>query len=453
MRDEFNLTRTHKSHHHFWDRTMTNNRHIECIQGAFSPQSENQDKNSFQNSESHLLKGDQIRLQDVSAASPCSQLIIDVGDLSNPNQHVAGIQRVAMHLLEELFRSPPAGYKIVPVFSQRGHLHFAHRFMQRFFPDMCQRPDHMRIEPSPGDLYLATDLNMFGDTQSLAKMVRFLRSRNTYIFFIIHDILPLFHRDFYPTGFATAFEDWLRGVAEHADGIIAVSTTTADAFISWVHNTGLQRCKGPQVNTIRLSNGLDLLEPLDRRDLKEFVPSQFPETFFLMVGSVQPRKGYLQTAQAFEMLWQRGFPAGLLVIGRALWGQTRFDLAQMRSNRSFAWLDDADDPLLAAAYEASAAVICASVAEGFGLPLVEAASFKKPIIARDIPVFREVAGENAFYFDGNTPQVLADAVMKWTELRVKNNVPTSEHIELSTWGECTASLCASMLRTAHWASK
>ena len=47
-------------------------------------------------------------------------------------------------------------------------------------------------------------------------------------------------------------------------------------------------------------------------------------------------------------------------------------------------------------------LVAPSRGEGFGLPLIEAAQHKLPIFARDIPVFREVAGENAFFFQSNT---------------------------------------------------
>jgi|GEM_PF-2999818 len=42
------------------------------------------------------------------------------------------------------------------------------------------------------------------------------------------------------------------------------------------------------------------------------------------------------------------------------------------------------------------------------LPLVEAARHSLPIIARDIPVFKEVARDKAYYFTGNDDQSLAD---------------------------------------------
>ena len=61
-------------------------------------------------------------------------------------------------------------------------------------------------------------------------------------------------------------------------------------------------------------------------------------------------------------------------------------------------------------------LLATSEGEGFGLPLVEAAHYGLPIIARDIPVFREVAGKHAYYFSGENAQALADALGDWLRL-------------------------------------
>ena len=58
----------------------------------------------------------------------------------------------------------------------------------------------------------------------------------------------------------------------------------------------------------------------------------------------------------------------------------------------------------------SSSLIAASECEGFGLPLIEAARQGLPVIARDIPVFREVAGDHAFYYSAGRPEELADAL-------------------------------------------
>ncbi|WP_115760418.1 glycosyltransferase, partial [Escherichia coli] len=85
-------------------------------------------------------------------------------------------------------------------------------------------------------------------------------------------------------------------------------------------------------------------------------------------------------------------------------------------NRRLFWLDGVSDEYLEKIYAASDCLIAASEGEGFGLPLIEAAQHKLPIIARDIPVFREVAGNHALYFSGATPDTLANAVKEWLTL-------------------------------------
>jgi len=69
-------------------------------------------------------------------------------------------------------------------------------------------------------------------------------------------------------------------------------------------------------------------------------------------------------------------------------------------------LEGISDGYLDKVYGASSYPIVASQEEGFDLPLIEAAQHNFAIIARDIPVFREVAGEHAYYFDGKESGIL-----------------------------------------------
>jgi glycosyltransferase involved in cell wall biosynthesis len=77
---------------------------------------------------------------------------------------------------------------------------------------------------------------------------------------------------------------------------------------------------------------------------------------------------------------------------------------------------------------------------GFGLPLVEAARHSLPIIARDIPVFREVAGVHAWYFSGEKPEDLARAVEEWLALRKEGRQPRSDGLPWLTWEDSTRNL-------------
>jgi hypothetical protein len=82
----------------------------------------------------------------------------------------------------------------------------------------------------------------------------------------------------------------------------------------------------------------------------------------------------------------------------------------------------------------------ASDGEGFSLPILEAAHHDLPIIARDIPVFRELAGAHAHYFSGLSPSSLAGAVQAWLELDRRGAAPRSNSMPGLTWNESTRQL-------------
>ena len=59
---------------------------------------------------------------------------------------------------------------------------------------------------------------------------------------------------------------------------------------------------------------------------------------------------------------------------------------------------------------ASDGMIFPSFTEGFGIPITEGALFSKPVLCSEIEVFREVAGDEAFYFDPYREDTLVAAV-------------------------------------------
>jgi len=97
------------------------------------------------------------------------------------------------------------------------------------------------------------------------------------------------------------------------------------------------------------------------------------------------------------------------------------------------WLEGISDEYLEEVYSKSTCLIAASEGEGFGLPLIEAAQHEVPIIARDIPVFREVAGNHACYFIGNSPRDLADTIQAWLHLFKEEKVKSSKELPWLTW--------------------
>ena len=90
-------------------------------------------------------------------------------------------------------------------------------------------------------------------------------------------------------------------------------------------------------------------------------------------------------------------------------------------------------------YAQCSALLAASEAEGFGLPLIESAQKGLPVIARDLPVFREVAGDHATYFIGTDAGALANAIRDWLA-RSAQQRPAAENMQWLSWAQSTQQL-------------
>jgi glycosyltransferase involved in cell wall biosynthesis len=207
-----------------------------------------------------------------------------------------------------------------------------------------------------------------------------------------------------------------------------------DLVITYIHN-------GADIENSVPTKGL----PQDHERVLGLLTSK---PSFLMVGTIEPRKGHLQTIKAFEILWQKGLDINLVIVGKEGW--TDLEDSQRRTipqiintikthkelNKRLFWLSGISDEYLEKIYASSTCFIIASEGEGFGLPIIEAARHKLPIIARDIPVFREIAGDSAYYFPNDkSPQTLANTIENWLNLYKENRHPKPYGIKYITWKE------------------
>jgi hypothetical protein len=158
---------------------------------------------------------------------------------------------------------------------------------------------------------------------------------------------------------------------------------------------------------------------------------------FLMVGTLEPRKGHAVALGAFDTLWNEGVDIKLAIVGRPGWGVENL-IRRIEGHAEFGkrlfWFNGISDEELQKAYADSDALVAASYAEGFGLPIVEAGHFGKPVIASDIPVFREVAerGQDCRFFNTGSSPALAKAVRSF--LTANGNMPANVQGEPSTGG-------------------
>ena len=242
---------------------------------------------------------------------------------------------------------------------------------------------------------------------------------------------------------------WL-SVISQADGVICVSRTVADQYVDWLAQSAVSRLRPLGIGWSH--NGADLTVsavqagPSQASQAALAALSNGPS--FLMVGTIEPRKGHAQVLAAFEKLWDSGYDLRLVIVGKPGW-MVEALLEKLRHHPKLGsllfWLEDVSDADLDRIYRASSCLIAASEGEGFGLPLIEAAQHKLPILARNIAVFREIAGQHAGFFEGHTPEALAEAVTEWLKLRAQNRHPPSEGMPWVTWAQSADRLKAIVL--------
>lgn len=214
----------------------------------------------------------------------------------------------------------------------------------------------------------------------------------------IHDIIPLQYPGFVHPCFTTLFDKWLKTIAPFCTSAIAVSRCSAEAFMTWSH-------ENMAPNNISFVGwfhlGANIPKTLQKSDAYTAERNQIPERYILTVGTIEPRKGYSVALDAFDKLWGEGSALSYVIIGRC--GELNTHIQDRIINhplfgKQLFWPEKVDDNLLKLYYENSLAVLIPTLAEGFGLPLVESIFYNKPIIASDLPIFKEIAPKGVSYF-------------------------------------------------------
>ena len=192
-------------------------------------------------------------------------------------------------------------------------------------------------------------------------------------------------------------------------------------------------------------NSLQRHAPLSQDIGNEWADALFRlagRTVFLTVGTIEPRKRISQLLDAAEEIW-RDHDVIFVLAGKEGWMVAELVDRIRRHpelNKRLFWFEQLTDELLSSLYAMATAVILPSEAEGFGLPLIEAACLKTPILARDIPVFREVGGEGVFYFRSENGSQLAAAVRDWLKKHAIHRVPDPTRVKVLNWHQSTEQL-------------
>ncbi|MDO5621740.1 MAG: glycosyltransferase [Paracoccus sp. (in: a-proteobacteria)] len=225
---------------------------------------------------------------------------------------------------------------------------------------------------------------------------------------LIHDTIPLDHPEYTRPDQVARFRQRFTVAMQGAALALTISEATAARVRDWRGRLGLPETAPvvPAHIGTRLADsdpqaipaGLDLTRP-----------------FFLSIGTIEPRKNHALLLDAWDLLAARLAPEKmpqLLLIGRRGWlnRDVFARLDALSPDSPVRELSGLSDSAVAALLERSHGLLMPSHAEGFGLPLTEAAGRGLPVLSSSLPSSREVLGDYARYLPADDPRPWAGAV-------------------------------------------
>lgn len=392
-----------------------------------------------------------------------NKLYIDISTLRKED-YATGIQRAVRAILSQFISNPKIGYQVIPVYLDIDEDKLVYRVDKIYVKKPNYEPSYLVnkeiINPIKNDIFLGLDLEQVGAVKAeKSGLYQQWKKDGVEISFIVYDLLPILKNDLVPQGVEILHEKWLKSILKISTKLISISHTVQNELQKWIEENALE-------TTAELSYfhlGADIVSSLPTLGFpsgyKGVLEKINNKITFLIVSTVEPRKGHAQILHAFENLWHQKFDINLVFVGREGWHMyeekdrknlpelVRYIRKYRELNKNFFWLESISDEYLEVIYKASNCYINASEGEGFGLPIIEAAKHNLPLILRDIPIFHEVADKHAFYFENTNDYLeISNKIRTWIKLYQENQHPKSYNLAWLTW-ENSANELLNILKT------
>jgi len=226
--------------------------------------------------------------------------------------------------------------------------------------------------------------------------------------FVVCDLIPITHPDYCRNGEQKRHIARMRNALSRGHGIITISNDTLDKLKGFSNRAGLPV---PPTVVASLASGLPGLAPGPR-------PIKAP--YFVVLGTIEPRKNHSLLLQIWRQLAEHSGEAAprLVIVGQRGWKHENVVDMLERSERlrGFVFEENncSDEKVITYLHHAQA-LLYPSFAEGHGLPVSEALSLGVPVIASDLPVFREFAGAIPEYANPLDAQRWMELVDEYTD--------------------------------------
>lgn len=282
--------------------------------------------------------------------------------------------------------------------------------------------------------YSLLDIDSIHDTHCRQRsfFYKFLKQRGVEIISLVHDLLPISNPEYWPVGFYDKyFLLYIAAVFQYSDKIITTTQYTKTLLIKY-----LSLCNATKKIFV-MPLGSDLKENYDINKVSKEIIDCSNANFLLMVATFEPRKNQIVLLNAFEQIAKKT-NLSLIFAGRLGWSYEEI-IRKIKSDHYFKKrmfiINNASNDDIIYLYKKAFAFVFPSLNEGYGLPIVEAMYYKCPILVSDIPVFREIAGNNALYFDNRSGDSLSQKVFELYNNKSRYNhfINRLKEFKINSW--------------------
>jgi len=381
----------------------------------------------------------------VAAGKGRRRILLDITEVVRMDAR-SGIQRVVRNFCAGLdaLAGLGGGFELLPIWWTEQGVFQANQFA-------C---DRLGMRREGGDVPLqvqANDLLMMLDSswwmpERFDGLQADVRALGGEVVWMVYDLIPILMPETCDTGMAETFGHWLRHAVATTDGFVCISEATREDLERFMDQVqGYAR--RPWTRSVHLGSDLDRqvatapgAATLAMMDTLNEVP------FLLAIGTLEPRKDYATMLAAFERSRAAGTDCALVIVGKQGWNVDSL-AKKIRSHpeagRRLFWLEGIEDGDLAFLLARTAALVQASLSEGFGLPIVEAGSQGSALLLSDIAVFREIAGDAADYFPAGDASRLSALIDRGVRHGFRS--AGRDAIRTKTWNEVSAELARLLL--------
>ncbi len=345
-----------------------------------------------------------------------------------------GIQRVTDKISKYIFQKK-GDYEVVPVYANEkfGYLR-AIRYESSLKNILISEEYLNPISFSEGDIFLGLS-SEFRAIPLMREYLDEMKENGVKVLFFLHDILPITNRNWFLYEIYKSYYNWINEVVRY-DGVICNSSYTLESFKKWIDNSNYNIKENFTFEYTHLGSDLN--------EVEEYKKIKKNGLNFLMIGTVEPRKGYSEALKAFTKLIEKNQNIRLTIVGKYGWlmNEFMFEINENKFfNKNIFWYKDLNDKELEEIIYESDCLISTSYDEGFGIPTIECAQKGVSLILRNIKIYREIFREDeAIFFDD-----LEKSILMWIELFNKNQHPICNR-KFNTWSEVSDKIYEILLK-------